>query len=37
MDSIGKPGIGEGGGFTVVVPVVVSKLVETYVVVVETV
>jgi hypothetical protein len=36
MDSNGNPGIGEGGGITVIVPVVVTKLVETYVVVVET-
>ena len=37
MDSIGNPGIGAGRGIIVLVPVVVTQLVETYVVFVETV
>lgn len=36
MDSNGTPGTGEGGGSIVAVPVMVSVVVETYVVVVET-
>jgi hypothetical protein len=36
MDSMGNPGTGEGGGMNVV-PVVVTQLVETYVVFVVTV